>query len=35
MRAKENGRRHRESPMGWIVAFVVLTLVFIPILSRA
>lgn len=35
MRAKEDGRRPKESHAGLIIAFVVLTVLLIPILSRS
>ena len=34
MGSKEDGRRPKESCLGLILAFVVLTLLFIPVLSR-
>lgn len=35
MGAKEDGRRPKESFLGLILAFVILTLLLIPVLSRA
>ena len=32
---KDSGRMREPSPAGWIVAFVCLTLLLIPILSRS